>query len=83
MLEDRAEVVGSNAGLHLVVWLTNLLGRATGRLVRRAAEQDVGVYAITPHYMSPPAHVGLILGYGGIATRDIAPGIARLARAVA
>jgi GntR family transcriptional regulator/MocR family aminotransferase len=79
-LGDRVEVVGANAGLHLVCWLPGRSGRETRQIVERAAGAGVGVYAITPHYVTPPTVVGLILGYAGVRERDIAPGVAALGR---
>ncbi len=82
-LGDRAEVVGSNAGLHVVVWLRGVPGRATRGIVERAAAEGVGVYAVTPHYERPPSDVGLILGYAAVPVRAIREGVARLGAVLA
>jgi GntR family transcriptional regulator/MocR family aminotransferase len=79
-LGDRVTVAGANAGLHVVAWVRGVPGRAAGGLARRAAEAGVGIYPITPYYLTPPAQAGFILGYSGLAAADIRAGIARLAR---
>ena len=79
---DRVTVCGANAGLHVVVWLRGVAGRSTGTLARRAAGAGVGIYPITPYYLTPPAEAGFILGYSGLAVRDIAAGVARLAEVI-
>ena len=79
-LGDRVTVAGANAGLHVVAWVRGVPGRAAGALARRAAEAGVGIYPITPYYLTPPAQAGFILGYSGLAAPDIRAGIARLAR---
>lgn len=78
-LGDRAVVRGANAGLHVVLWVRGVPGRAAGALARRAAASGVGIYPITPHYVTPPADAGFILGYSGLGVREIRTGVARLA----
>jgi GntR family transcriptional regulator/MocR family aminotransferase len=78
-LGDRVTVVGANAGLHVVVWVRGLPGRAAGTLARRAAEAGVGIYPITPYYLTPPPRAGFILGYSGLAAADIRAGVAGFA----
>jgi GntR family transcriptional regulator/MocR family aminotransferase len=79
---DAVTVAGTNAGLHVVVWLTGLPQRAGRELVAHAAALGVGIYPVTPYYETPPATLGLLLGYGALPVRSIATGIARLADAV-
>lgn len=75
-------VVGANAGLHVVAWLRGLPARAGRDLATRAAALGVGIYPVTPYYETPPAKLGLLLGYGALPVRSIATGVARLAEAV-
>jgi len=75
-------VAGTNAGLHVVAWLRGLPHRTGRALVAHAAALGVGVYPVTPYYETPPATLGLLLGYGALPVRSIATGIARLADAV-
>jgi GntR family transcriptional regulator/MocR family aminotransferase len=76
---DRVEVVGAAAGLHVVAWLRDLAPSRSGTFARRAAAAGVGVYSITPHYLTPPARAGFILGYGGLTPAAIRDGVKRLA----
>ncbi len=78
-LGDRVVVRGANAGLHVVAWVPGLPARAAGAFARRAAAAGVGIYPITPYYVTPPRTAGFILGYSGLALGDIRTGIARLA----
>jgi GntR family transcriptional regulator/MocR family aminotransferase len=79
-LRGRIDVAGANAGLHVVMWVRGAAGRSAGAIARRAAGAGVGIYPITPHYVTPPAEAGFILGYSGLAVRDIRAGVDRLAR---
>ena len=79
-LGDRVEVSGANAGLHVLVWLHGFAARRLPALRRRAAEQGVGVYPITPFYLTPPSRAGLLLGFASLQEKEIEEGIQRLAR---
>jgi GntR family transcriptional regulator/MocR family aminotransferase len=78
-LGDRVEIMGANAGVHLVVWLRDVPARGLGRVIAGAAEAGVGVYPVAPYYIEPPRRAGLILGYASLAEREIREGIGRLA----
>ncbi len=77
-LGDRAEVVGANAGVHVVVWLRDFDVSRLDELKRRAAERSVGIYPVTPYYVRAPRRAGLLFGYASLAERDIREGIALL-----
>ncbi len=79
---DRIEVSGVNAGLHILVWLRGIAARRVPALRRRAAEQGVGVYPVTPYYREPPKSAGLLLGFASLQEKEIEEGIAKLARIV-
>ena len=79
-LGDRAEVMGTDAGIHLVLWLPGLDTGRLPELVERAAREGVGIYPITPYYLNPPTRSGLLLGYGAVDEPAITEGIERLAR---
>ena len=72
-------VCGANSGLHLVVWVRGVPARAAGAVARRAGEAGVGIYPVTPYYLTPPRQAGFILGYGAMRTGDIRDGVKRLA----
>jgi GntR family transcriptional regulator/MocR family aminotransferase len=78
-LGARAEVSGVNAGVHLLLWLRDLPAARERELRMRAARAGVGVYSVAPFYLSPPRHVGLLLGYASLPETQIAEGIRRLA----
>ncbi len=77
---DRIEVTGVNAGLHVLVWLRGFASRRLPALRRRAAEQGVGIYPVTPYYHEPPKTAGLVLGFASLQEKEIDQGIQRLAR---
>jgi GntR family transcriptional regulator/MocR family aminotransferase len=81
-LGDRVEIMGANAGVHLVVWLRDESPRGLGRVIAAAAEAGVGVYPVAPYYIEPPRRAGLILGYASLTEHEIRTGIGRLAAAV-
>jgi GntR family transcriptional regulator/MocR family aminotransferase len=78
-LPKRAEVIGANAGLHLLVWLRGVSPHTVDRLVQRAAGVGVGLYPIAPYYLRPPRRVGFLLGYAALTEGAIRNGIRRLA----
>lgn len=81
-LGDRLEVVGAEAGLHLVIYLRGLPASAVPALVSRAAANGVGIYPITPYYLRPPRRAGLLLGYAGLNEREIRAGVRAFAEVV-
>jgi GntR family transcriptional regulator/MocR family aminotransferase len=78
-LGDRIDVIGAEAGLHIVVYLRGLGPEAVPELVKRAAAGGVGIYPMAPYYMIPPRRAGLILGYASLNERDIRAGVHALA----
>jgi GntR family transcriptional regulator/MocR family aminotransferase len=78
-LGKRVEVSGANAGMHLLVWLHGLAPAALETLSVRAAQAGVGLYSITPYYLTPPPQAGLLLGYTAMTPAAIRAGIRRLA----
>jgi GntR family transcriptional regulator / MocR family aminotransferase len=75
-LGEKLEVIGSEAGMHLVA----LLGRGVSDLAvaRKAAQMGVSAMPLSACYLKPPVRGGLILGYGGTDTQQINEGIAKL-----
>jgi GntR family transcriptional regulator/MocR family aminotransferase len=82
-LGDRVEIMGANAGVHLLVWLRDVLPRGLNRVIAAAAAEGVGVYPVAPYYVEPPRRAGLILGYASLTESQIRSGIKRLAAVVA
>jgi GntR family transcriptional regulator/MocR family aminotransferase len=79
-LGSRISISGANAGIHLLVWLHDVAPDQLDALIAAAARADVGLYAVTPYYMTPPSQAGLLLGYAAMTETDIRDGIERLAR---
>ncbi|HKR31537.1 MAG TPA: PLP-dependent aminotransferase family protein, partial [Terriglobales bacterium] len=73
---DKVEVVGDEAGMHLVMMLPS--GISDVAVSRRAAEMGVSATPLSSCYLRPPARGGLILGYGGTNPRQIQDGVAKL-----
>jgi GntR family transcriptional regulator / MocR family aminotransferase len=75
-LGEKLEVIGSEAGMHLVA----LFGRGVSDLAvaRKAAQMGVSAMPLSACYLKPPVRGGLILGYGGTDTQQINEGIAKL-----
>lgn len=87
-LPADAQVAGSAAGLHLVLWLPALRPRHEPQLIAAARAAGVGVYGVSPLFARPPAAMaprpaGLILGYASLTLAQIDAGMQRLAGALA
>ena len=81
-LGDRARVVGSRAGIHVLLRLESLPARAVGRLRALCRERGVGVYPAAPFYAEPPERAELLLGYASLVEDDIRAGVRGLREAV-
>jgi GntR family transcriptional regulator/MocR family aminotransferase len=73
---DMLEVIGAEAGMHLVA----LLPPGTGdvEVSRKAAQKGISAIPLSSCYLTPPARGGLILGYGGANAHQIHDGIGKL-----
>ena len=73
---DMLEVIGAEAGMHLVA----LLPRGTNDVAvsRKAAERGISAIPLSTCYLTPPTRGGLILGYGGANSHQIDDGISKL-----
>jgi GntR family transcriptional regulator/MocR family aminotransferase len=77
-LGEGVEIVGANAGLHIMLRLHRVPMRKVRELRHRAEEQGVGVYSAAPFYLEPPAGGALLLGYASLTEAEIREGIRRL-----
>ena len=68
---ERVEIVDSPAGMHVVVWLRDYDKARMAALLELAASRGLGMYAMEPHYLSPPSRQGLMLGYCGLSTGEL------------
>jgi GntR family transcriptional regulator/MocR family aminotransferase len=81
---DDVNVVGADAGLHVVVWLNRVPKEQEGDLLSRAAAAGLGLYPVSTLYdpaalASHPGVVGLVMGYASLGEREIDQGVQRLA----
>jgi GntR family transcriptional regulator/MocR family aminotransferase len=81
-LGDAVEVVGANAGLHVVAWLRDVRPRELRALRDLAARRDVGIHPISPFYATRPRRAGILLGYAALDEAAIGEGVRRLALAL-
>ena len=77
----RATVSAADAGIHVLLWLRDVAARHLRAHLARAEQLGVRAYPVAPCYLTPPRTAGLVLGYGGLAEKQIRDGIALLARA--
>jgi GntR family transcriptional regulator/MocR family aminotransferase len=82
-LSGVAELEGTRAGLHGLLWVSELPGTREAELRRRCEARGVGIYPVHPYYAEPPDRAGFVLGYAGLGERDIETGIRELASALA
>jgi GntR family transcriptional regulator/MocR family aminotransferase len=78
-LGDAAELEGTGAGLHLLLWLRRLAPGRLPELVVRAREEGVGIYPATPYYLGPAPRAGVLLGYALLDERQLGEAMKRLA----
>ena len=73
---DAIEVVGAEAGMHLVAMLPP--GIDDVAVSKKAAQKGVSATPLSTCYAKPPARGGLILGYGGANARQIHDAVSKL-----
>jgi len=78
-LGDRVEVAGTNAGVHLLLWLRDLPADRLEDFIHAAAHRGVGLYSIAPYFIEPPERVGLLMGYASLEPEEIEAGVQQLA----
>jgi GntR family transcriptional regulator/MocR family aminotransferase len=73
---DMVEVIGAEAGMHLVALLPP--GIDDIGISRKAAQKGISAMPLSTCYLNPPSRGGLILGYGGTNAHQIDEGIRKL-----
>lgn len=81
-LGSRVRVVGIDAGVHVLVWLTGLSPDAVPRVLAAARRRDVGVYPVAPYYAGAPPAAGLLMGYAVMEESRAREGVRRLRAAL-
>jgi GntR family transcriptional regulator/MocR family aminotransferase len=77
---ERLEVIGAEAGMHLVALLPP--GVSDIAVSKKAAELGISAMPLSSCYAKPPARGGLILGYGGTDARQIHAGMRKLSMSI-
>ncbi len=74
-LGDKVEIVGQQGGLHILLKLKNT---NADTLIERAMKVGVKVYSPKKHWLNPDEVSYIILGFGGVNSKDIVEGITKL-----
>jgi GntR family transcriptional regulator / MocR family aminotransferase len=75
-LGDRVEVTGFGAGAHVVLWPSSRISENAA--ITAAASRGVGIYGLSPYFLTRPTAKGLMLGYSRMKEADIREGVRRL-----
>jgi GntR family transcriptional regulator / MocR family aminotransferase len=73
---DKLEVIGAEAGMHLVALLPRSVSDV--EVSKKAAELGISAMPLSTCCLRPPARGGLILGYGGTDPQQIHDGVRKL-----
>ena len=87
-LGDEITVVGSDAGLHVVVWVNDVPQAEENALAARAQAAGLGLYGISPLYVDArssnrPNIAGFVMGYASLDEAKIVEGVRRFASVLA
>ena len=77
---DQVEIVGENAGMHLMIRLQT--GLSEDEVVRRSVQAGVGMVGAQFYYLDESPSGQFVLGYAGLSERRIQEGVRRLAKAL-
>ncbi|MCV9999306.1 PLP-dependent aminotransferase family protein [Pararhizobium sp. YC-54] len=73
---DKVEIVGTSAGLHVVVWFNSIGRREESGLAATAREAGIGIYPISRLFScDTERRAGFVFGYASIEARKIADGV--------
>src|SRR5580698_8955806 len=75
-LGEQLEVVGAEAGMHLVALLPR--GASDVAIAKKAAQLGIAAQPLSSCCSKPPSRGGLILGYGGADARQLEDGVRKL-----
>lgn len=86
-LPAGAQMGGTAAGLHAVLWLPHLRPEDEPGVAAAAREAGVGIYPVSPLFANtntskPPRPAGFILGYASLTVEQIGVGVELLGRVV-
>ncbi len=80
---DSIEIMGSKAGIHVVVWFKELDASLEPVITERAQREGVGIYPISSYYHVPPKRLGFLIGYTALSELQIKEAVRRLAKLIA
>jgi GntR family transcriptional regulator / MocR family aminotransferase len=75
-MAEILEVIGAEAGMHLVALLPP--GTRDGSVSKHATQNGISAMPLSSCYLKAPKREGLVLGYGGVNSRQIQDGIRKL-----
>jgi GntR family transcriptional regulator / MocR family aminotransferase len=76
---EEIQIVGTTAGLHVVVWFKSICARDEQRFAEAARNRDIGIYPVTRLFSSPiEQRAGYIFGYASMSVDEIAKGVEQL-----
>lgn len=67
----RVVVQDAGTGMHLVATLPGYDAAALQALIDAAAERGLGLHSLAPHFETPPAQQGLLLGFAAVSVAQI------------
>jgi GntR family transcriptional regulator/MocR family aminotransferase len=73
---SEIEILGAEAGMHLVVTLP--AGLSDQKISARAAQEDLWLWPLSAAYVGADVRQGFILGFGGTKADDMLPQVRRL-----
>ena len=76
------DVRDSQAGMHLVAWLRDFDEDRLQALIAAARARGDGLHTINQCYVQPPPRMGLLMGYAGLAPKEIAAAMVRFGEAL-
>lgn len=66
------EIRGTDAGMHLIAWMPRMTHAQCDALIALASALGLGLHPVAPHFNKRPAVPGLLVGYAGLSTNEIA-----------
>ncbi|RDL48759.1 HTH-type transcriptional regulatory protein GabR [Ensifer sp. M14] len=80
---EKIDIVGTSAGLHVVVWFRGIGARHEARLIEAARAAGIGIYPVSPLYLArKPDVAGLVLGYAALTPDELRRGAEKLASTI-
>jgi GntR family transcriptional regulator / MocR family aminotransferase len=71
LMGSRIEIGPHDAGMHFVVWFSDLTFDELPAFLAKAAAVGLGLYPIHPYYRLKPARPGVLIGYAGLSSEQL------------